>query len=446
MTRLIVSDLRVHVSTWVWTFMVAVTCAAALAAQLRVMHGSLASARAAGNADMVEAAGTLAGWVIATVVLTALPVLASTVTQALELRRRDLGLWRALGMRPGLVVTVVGVQLTLLGGLGGLLGVGLGVPLSRLVMHLMVTDQAALPGTVSAAGAADLPVVIGSTAAVCLTGGLRSAWRTSRTPEALLLRGQSAPSRLGRWLGIMCRLGMVAALTAALVATVLAVPQDQESAVNQAVGGAFASLAMVIVLTPWVAPLLQHFAGWVVAGGGPAWFLATRTCSVESRRSSATVLPFTIAIGLVGTLFAMKTVGASGVTSQGFVAMFGPCLLVAWVGGIGIIAMAAGRRRHDAALLVAAGARLGQVRLTEISEGIIHTATAALLGLAATVASLACLDTVLDLGTPDLLRNGPWTQVGVAVGATLLVCCVTIALSTRGGTGASLTSELRTAE
>ena len=59
MTRLLLVDLRHHAATWTWTAVVAVVAGACVSGQLMVMRGSLASARAVGDASLIEALQSL---------------------------------------------------------------------------------------------------------------------------------------------------------------------------------------------------------------------------------------------------------------------------------------------------------------------------------------------------------------------------------------------------
>ena len=74
MTRLLLADLRRHAGTWTWTVAVAVVTGACVAGQFMVMRGSLASARAVGDASLIEAASAVSSFIIASVVLAAAKV------------------------------------------------------------------------------------------------------------------------------------------------------------------------------------------------------------------------------------------------------------------------------------------------------------------------------------------------------------------------------------
>lgn len=113
------------------------------------------------------------------------------------------------------------------------------------------------------------------------------------------------------------------------------------------------ALSLVCLLTLWLVPWMQRAVA-VLPVPGTAWWAAARTAALESGRSSTTVLPFFVAIGLVAVLFDATSPGLTGMRLSGFLVMFGLALLVAWSGGVAVIAMSAGRWRRDAALLRAA--------------------------------------------------------------------------------------------
>nr|MCW1079450.1 hypothetical protein [Streptococcus anginosus] len=107
-------------------------------------------------------------------------------------------------------------------------------------------------------------------------------------------------------------------------------------------------LVVLCVLARWLVPAgLRALAA--LALPGPAWLVATRTAALESRRSSATVLPFLVAIGMVAVMFGVQSAGIGNMQVSGFVTLFGLAFLTAWTGGVAVIAMSAGRRRRDAA-------------------------------------------------------------------------------------------------
>ena len=88
MTRLLLADLRHHAATWAWTTVVAVVTGACVFGQFMVMRGSLVSARAIGDASLIEAASVVSSFIIASVVLAAAAVLSFLLERHFSPRRR----------------------------------------------------------------------------------------------------------------------------------------------------------------------------------------------------------------------------------------------------------------------------------------------------------------------------------------------------------------------
>ena len=147
MTRLLLADLRRHAGTWTWTVAVAVVTGACVAGQFMVMRGSLASARAVGDANLIEAASVVSAFIIVSVVFAAATVLTSTSALAVTERERDHGLWRALGMRPGTLRAVVLGQLVAIGAFGALASTAVGAVVARLMIPLLIEERVTAPGT-----------------------------------------------------------------------------------------------------------------------------------------------------------------------------------------------------------------------------------------------------------------------------------------------------------
>lgn len=128
MARLIVADLRRNLGVWAWTSVVALVCATAVA------------------------------------------VLLSTIGLAIAQRERDLGLWRALGMRPGTVSAVLLGGAALVGLGAGAAGSALAVPVARLFLPMLVSERVVLAGTAPQWQAGDAGACALAVAALCLAG------------------------------------------------------------------------------------------------------------------------------------------------------------------------------------------------------------------------------------------------------------------------------------
>lgn len=429
MTRLVLADLRRHSAGWVWTFAVALACAVAVSSQLAVLRGASASARVAHDAERVAGAGAVAATALSLIAIAAVAVLVSTAGAAVEGRSRDVGLWRALGMRPRTAGRVLLGEVAVVGLVAGAAGSALAVPVGRMLVPLLVDEQVVLAGTSPVWSIADLLIGAVVVAALAWAGASAPVRRARRAPEAGLLRGTPDSRGRRRWPGRLVRLLLAVGATAGLVASWVAPTVDEDSAVIKVMGGGFAVFALVIIVTPWAVPWIERAVGAVAPRTSVIWHVATRTCAVEAARSSATVLPFTIAIGAAGLFFGWGAAGASGVTPAGFLSLFGPALAVAWVGGVAVIAMGADRRRRDGALLVAAGAREGQLVAVDLVEGVLHTVSAVVLGLAVTLGSIMCAGHAFGMSTGSLLGDGPWAEVAAASAATLIVVGATVSVS-----------------
>lgn len=465
MTRLLLADLRRHAGTWVWTAVVCAVVSACATAVLVIQRGALAAATALGDAPqaatMRTSAQTLVAWTISTTALAGASVLTSTTRLAVEQHRYDHGLWRALGMRPGILEAVLLGQLAVLGALAGLLGTPLGLLLVRPLHSMLVSERVILPSATPAAAPRDLLILVAVTAGTAVLGGLKAVHRSARTEVLALLRDGAEEPRpwWRRLLGATTRLVLLGSVAAGVVAAWVAggrAEPGSENAIAATVAGSFAIFTLVVLLVPWVTPFLENaWTGAVelavlrpLAATGladpTAWFLARRSAAHEARRSSTTVMPFLVAIGLVGLLYGFKAGGASGVTAKGMGSMFGPALLTAWTGGVAVIALGASRRRRDAALLEAAGARVAQVRAAQVLEGAVHAVTATLLGLVVTGLSLLLLGRSMSLPLGEVLDRGPWLEVGVVALASLVTTCTAVVLAgLQAGHALSLAAELR---
>ena len=448
MTRLLLADLRHHAAIWTWTAAVAVVTGACVSGQFMVMRGSLVSARAVGDASLIEAARVVSSFIIISVVLAAAAVLTSTSALAVAEREHDHGLWRALGMRPGALRTVILGQLAAIGAFGALAGTAVGVVAARLMIPLLVEERAALAGTAPRWVPVDLLWSALIVAGSVVIGGWGAARRAARAPEIALLRGRGDEER--RWdparvFGLLLRLAAVGGSGAGAVSawrTIRTAGAGSDAAADAAAFGSLGVVILVCLLAPWIVPWLQRALA-ALPIPGTAWRVAARTAALESRRSSATVLPFLVAIGLVTVLFSGRSLGLVTVSGRGFLAMFGFALVVAWSGGVAVIAMSAGRRRRDAALLRAAGAREGGVLAAQVLEGALHAITATLLGLLVLTASSPIMGGAAGLRASGALIHAPWAELGVVTGLTLVTTCLAVVASSRARGGRSIGQVLR---
>ncbi|WP_194949021.1 FtsX-like permease family protein [Actinomyces trachealis] len=435
MLRLALSDLRRHMGQWTWALIIMAVAGACAGAQAIVTRGALTAARTAGDASMVEGARVFQVWTLTAVSLSASTVLVIVASLVVRQREHAHGLWRALGMGPRTLRALLLGQLALVGALGALVGQVGAYPLARILHPILVDQGIVLPDAGLVLNAGDLPVLVVLAASVSLLGGVGATRRSVRAQVVCLLRGLDERGDR-RWplaraaLRSCCLLGCLAGLVSAAVLAADTVP-GTEHAIGAVVGGAFAALGVVLLAAPWLVPAIERAWTAFIPSRSPTWFLARRSAVHQAGRSAATVIPFTAASGLVGMFYPMKIFGANGVTLAGLFSMFGPALIVAWTGGVAVVAMGAAQRRRDAALLLAAGARSRQVRTTQMLEGAIHAVTTTLLG-AVTAITVQVIGYIAWDGTVpavEVARGGPWRELGVLGGAALVVIVLAIVAS-----------------
>ena len=456
MIRLLLADLRHHASSWTWTCVVAVAAGACVSGQFMAMRGSLLSAAAATGvdrwgvsirADMTDAAHTVSAFIIAAVVMATAAVLTSTAALVIAQHQRDHGLWRALGMRPGMLRAILLGQLGVVGALGSLGGGVLGWPVARMMVPLLIDQEVALPGTRAQWEPGDLIWTALVVAGGVMLGGWGAARRAARATEVELIAGRAAGTTwsLRRVLGVLARLVLIGGFATGVAAAAVAADRSgamTDEAVNAAILGSFSTLGLVCMLAPWLVPVIERAFGLLPARG-PAWMVATRTASLHSRRSSATVLPFLVAIGLVAVMFGAVRAGLGSMRLSGFLSMFGLALVTAWTGGVAVIAMSASSRRRDAALLEAAGAWKRTVLGAQVLEGVLHAGGAVALGLVVLVITGAFMAAASGAGVLATIGRGPWAELGTVGGLTLATTCVSVVMSARAGREPTVAQLLR---
>lgn len=434
MIRLLLADLRHNLTQWTWTAVVTLVAASSAAAQLMIGRGAAAAAHRLGDPDMAASALAVTAWVLSMLVLAVIAVLTTVASLAVASRARDHGLWRTQGMSPRRLRVLLLGQLALLGAGTALAGAVLGAPLSRVLVPLLRDMGAIVPTATPQAHPADLGILVALCVGATVLGGRSAAGRSTRTQVVDLLheRDDDGRGRLRRVLGALGRGSVVVGCLVGFVVAVMvghgASPGSETS--FQAVNGiALGVLGLVVALVPWVVPGLERAWTALVPVRSVAWYMARRSAAYESGRSSALVLPFALSVGLVGMFYTYRALGADGVSVQSLVVMFGLALLVAWAGGVAVIAMGAGRRRRDGALLLVSGGTPQDVRAAQTLEGVIHAVTAVLLGTCSTVATVVAGAVTMDTGVGRTFLEGPWVEIGVVGAATLVTTCAAVVLS-----------------
>ena len=403
---------------------VAVVAATSIAAQLMVGRGGRIAAEATGDANMAEGATVLTSMQLIFVGLSVVVALSTVAALVVASRARDHGLWRAQGMRPGLLRMILLGQLALVGAGSAIVAIPLAYPLSF--------PLSAFEGAVGII----LPTARPQPHTVL--GGRGAARRSSGAQIIALLRehddvqGRSRRVRRRLLRGILIAVCLAGLIALPIIAQIT--ESDHESIFTLVIGAGLAALVLMVVLTPRVTPALERTWTALIPSRSVAWHMARHSAAYEAGQSSATVMPFSLAIGLVGFAFGIRALGGNADVG-GFIALFGTAFLVAWTGGVAVIAMSAGRRRRDGALLIAAGGVQAQVRWAQVLEGVIHAVTAAILGVASTVVGLCSESLILGFNpVPVVFLHGPWVEILAITGASLLTVCGATVLSSASTT------------
>ncbi|GAA0490161.1 hypothetical protein Ade02nite_24320 [Paractinoplanes deccanensis] len=373
MVKLVLSDLVANARVWLGTFLIA----AATALVGAVVAGDIATALAVGGDEALALYG-ISGVVAAFTIVTALIVVGSVAGLTVTLQQRGYALWQLVGIRPALVRTVVTSQLLVVSLLGAVLGCLVALPvLGPLHRYAFAGSPELEPLHPRFGLAAAIPVVL-FVVVVLTIGGSRSAGRASRTPPIQSLREIEPPDRrmtVGRWVGGIATLGIVAAIVSTLPGTgpdTLAVPLMLIAPLVAGVLAAFGPLLLARLVRGWTS---------LVPAEGP-WFLARNSTAFNVGRSTATISPLTVAIALAGGLYSANgTAGHGGnLTTGSVVLLLGGPLLLAVLGAVATVFMSSRRREREFALIVAAGGTPGTVLAAAAWEAVIYVGTALLLG------------------------------------------------------------------
>ncbi|MFE4698449.1 FtsX-like permease family protein [Streptomyces sp. NPDC056738] len=286
----------------------------AVAQALRGTTAQVSGGDARGAVEFLDAASartklvSLGGAMGGTSLLVAVLVVVGTFALTVQQRHRELALLRAIAAGPGQIRGLLGREALIVGGVAGLTGALLGLPLGS-ALHSRFVAMGAVPGTLEHT-AGVFPVVAGVTAT------LAGAWAAARVasrrivrirPAEALAESRTEPGRLpwGRVLAGLLLLGGGTALV--LVLTSL----HTEPASTPV------TFLAVVVLSTSVAllgPLLVKAAMLLLGGPlrltGPGGRLATANLRGNAARMAAVVTPLTLLVGMTCTvLFVTPTLG-----------------------------------------------------------------------------------------------------------------------------------------
>ncbi|MEU8918692.1 ABC transporter permease [Streptomyces nigrescens] len=266
-------------------------------AGLRVLTGN-----GRGGAEFLDAGPARAGLlellgsVAATVVLTALLVVSSTVVQALRQRAREWGLLRSVGATPGQVRGAVGKEVGQVAVPAALVG-ALGAFPGYLALRGVLAARGALPAGL------ELPfppwlwtaplVTAGVTVLVARLAALIAGAGAAKLRPAEALR-ETAPGTARKVTGLVLLLvGVSSAGTATL--------QGGEAAEAAAGAAVVTMVSACALLGPWIADGAMRVLGVPLRRYcGPGGYLASANCRAAARRSGAALTPVVLVTAFIG--------------------------------------------------------------------------------------------------------------------------------------------------
>ncbi|WP_329306166.1 ABC transporter permease [Streptomyces sp. NBC_01260] len=256
-----------------------------------------------GEAEQLDALGArgdllaMLASIAATVVMVALLVIATTLSQAVHQRSGELALLRAVGATPRQLRSAVGREAGRVAGTAAVLGAVGSVPLGLLMRALLTTDPLPLPAPVwlpLAAGAAGALVITLAARPVALLAA-RSITRL-RPAAALSAARAPEPDEPGRLRTVLGVLLVVGGLGSAGAATA----RGGQAAALAASGAATSLIIAVALLGPWIARISMRVLGAPARrAGGVSGFLAARSAAAHNRRLGAALTPIVLVVAFV---------------------------------------------------------------------------------------------------------------------------------------------------
>ncbi|MFD7125799.1 MULTISPECIES: ABC transporter permease [Streptomyces] len=324
-----------------------------------------------GEAEQVDALGgrgdqlALLGSIGGTVLMVALLVIASTLSQAIHQRSGELALLRAVGASPRQLRSAIGREAGRVSAVAALLG-GIGaVPLGLAMRSLLTTEP--LP----------LPVPWWLPPASALAGGLLvallarpvamlAARSITRLRPAAALGAATAdePSEPGRFRTVAGVVLAFAGISSAGVATT----QSGQAAGAAASGAAMSLVIAVALLGPRISRIALGVLGRPLRGlGGVSGFLAERAASAHTRRLATAFTPIVLVVAFVCVQLASGPTMERAAGQQASAALRAD--LVATGGGAGLPAGAAEAVREAPGVTAATGVLRSAVVLADRQAG-----------------------------------------------------------------------------
>jgi putative ABC transport system permease protein len=416
MLTLLKADLVADLRVWLGTFAVMVAAGIAVGIPATLVDSALHEPELLVQLGLV----TVASIALTLSIVSLVVVLSSTVRTLIELRRRTFALWLIVGLQPSQVSRLVLGQLAVIAVTGAAIGSAIAWAVCPALVRTLLVGSEGLGDVVPTLGPGSAALGGAAVVLVVLIAAVARSREAGSTPVLALLRGGERPRPKLVLRLIVCAL--LLALAGFMYATL---PESFARGASQSVLIGPVLIAAAASAAPLYVPsLIRLWTAVVPSKASVSWFLARATVIDSAERSSASVVSFSVAIGLLWTfLVGQYTVasasGGAGAADPRPLALLlgGPTLLAAIGAAAGVLMASSFREREDALLDVAGGD--GSIRtLTAAWEALIYVVTATIIG-AVTAAAVALGLTAFLHPLAPALRPEFVLPVG-AVGA--LVC------------------------
>ena len=426
---LVLTDIRMQAKMWLWGLLAATIGAACSAGSVIAMFTAMSAASAAGDANMVSASIALGGNFVFFTVLSATGIIASIAGLTLTAQQREHALWLILGIPRRRVRTVLRLELLALGLAAGIIA----IPIALLAANISLTQWATTGRDLHGASATFVPWHAGAAllggVVPCLLGGWGVTSRIAKLPEMRAFREASSPAaRLG--VGrIIVAFFLLAGVVGMWIPGLLL---DLYGGLPQRTAFVFAGnlflICLLLLMGPWVLTPLMRVWTALVPARGVAWHLAVHACKTRATRSVTTILPFALTISLVGLFLLMGNVmPGSSAGIDDVLVVLGWVFVVAWTGGLAVIALVGSERRRDSALITVAGARPGVISRSTVYEGVIYAGTAIVFGAITFAIAALTISMAAKLSLADVLPGIPWELLGGLALITLITPVLALA-------------------
>lgn len=316
-------------------------------------------------------------------------VVMSTVALAINQRRREIALLRAIGATPRQIRRMVATESLLIAPLAGAAGILPGLLLARWWFDQLVERGAVPRGVQLSTGLIPAAAAVGAGLLAALIGGYAAGRRPARTPPSQAL-GEAAVER--RRLGVVRWALGVLAIAGGGALSVLSYQLDGGSAAIASIGVVMVFLVAVALLGPAIAQAATAVLGLPLRRGTASSSLAAANSGANSRRLASAITPIALVIGSSGVLlFIQSTVADAtkadirrGLVADHVITSDGPGLPASAVAG--------------AAAVPGVDTAVGVLRTQVLYAGFGDFESAAAIGV---TGDLSRLDEVLDLGVEE---------------------------------------------